>query len=305
MMWRSLRPWGVADHRLGNMCPDDLKKSIYTVFEDRHIRLTPSDLERYLCKTHPGLSRKAVRSAIKEMVTEGALLYTNHFNTTHLELNFCRPLRVSPRIVLSPNGLACETEKDEIHPIWMVQGSAFGVGDHPTTRLALRAVDRVTAQACGLQRAIQALDIGTGSGVLAIAAGKLGAEKVVALDIDPLALHEAQTNIRLNALDQKIALSADALENLFGNLFDLIMANLRPPTLREILPKVEALSSENCHWILSGFRGESVKEVAQLLPQQRTEILNVEEICGWAAMTVRYSSSSHEPYGDVKVMLEE
>ena len=275
------------------MCPDDLKKSIYSIFESRHIRVTPIDLERYLCNTYPRLSQKAVRSAIKEMVAEGALLYTNHFNTTHLELNFCRPMRVSPRIILSPHGQACATAKDEIHSIKMVQGSAFGIGDHPTTRLALHALDSVMAKTCSLQRAIRVLDIGTGSGVLAIAAAKLGAERVVALDIDSVALHEAFINVRLNGMDQRIVLRSDSLENLSGIEFEIVMANLRPPTLRQIMPKVEALSSVDCHWIISGFRGESLKEVAELLPLIKTEILSVEESSGWAAMTVRYTPLPH------------
>jgi ribosomal protein L11 methyltransferase len=275
------------------MISDDLKKSICSILESRKIRLTPIDLERYLRKTHFGLSQKAVRTAIKEMVADGTLLYTNHFNTTHLELNFCRPLRVSPRIVMSPHSQAGAPAEEEICSIRMVQGSAFGIGDHPTTRLALRAVDGVMAKKCAMQGAIRVLDIGTGSGVLAIAAAKLGAEKVVALDIDSLALHEARVNVRLNDLDQKIVLRSDQLENLSGIAFDLVMANLRPPTLRQIMPKVEALSSDDCHWIISGFRGESLKEVAQILPRKKAEILSIERRSGWAAMTIRYTPDQH------------
>jgi ribosomal protein L11 methyltransferase len=273
------------------MCPDDLKNTIYSFFENRQMRITPSDLERQLRQTHLDFSPKALRSAIKAMVTDGTLLYTNHFNTTHLELNFCRPVLVSRRIILSPHGHTCQPADDETQIIKMHQGSAFGIGDHPTTRLALRAMDNLMddAMVADLQGKIRALDIGTGSGVLAMAAVRLGAERVVAMDIDHLALHEARNNIRLNDMDQAILLTSDSLENLAGTTFDLVVANLRPPTFKQILPQIAALSSNNCHWIISGFRKEALEEVARILYQEKTEIQCREVACGWAALTVRYT----------------
>jgi ribosomal protein L11 methyltransferase len=274
------------------MVSKDLSETIFDILENRQIRVTPSDLERCLRKTHPGLSQKAARSAIKKMVADGTLLYTNHFNTTHLELNFCRPLRVSRRIVLAPQGHYCGAGIEGTHTIMMHHGCAFGIGDHPTTRLVLRAMDSFMEKACASGCSgggIQALDIGTGSGVLAMAAVKLGAEKVVALDVDPLALHEARNNIRLNAMDHSLVLTADPLEALLGIEFDLIMANLRPPTLREILPLVVKLSSEKSRWIFSGFRKEALEDVAEMLPRHKAEVLSREVVCGWAAMSIRYT----------------
>lgn len=241
-------------------------------------------------RSHPEASPRAVRSAIKEMVTEGSLFYSNHFNTTHLELNFRRPVRVSPRIVLMPHGQTRPPEEDEARVIMLFPGNAFGIGDHPTTRLALRAVDDVMARivAKGFPGASRALDIGTGSGVLAMAAVRLGAEKAVAVDIDPVALHEARNNILLNGMDREIRVTDHPIENLSEGPFDLVMANLRPPTLRQIMTRIETLSSKGCHWILSGFRQEAMEAVARILPQEKIEFLSKETSCGWAAMTVRY-----------------
>jgi len=273
------------------MSPSDLKGFICSIFEDRYIRLTPPDLERMVRRSQPGFSPKAVRVAIKEMVAKGTLIYSNHFNTTHIELNYCRPFRVSPRIILVPHGQRCVVPLDDgTQTIVLLQGSAFGIGDHPTTRLALRAVDRVLSyyMAEGRTSRIRALDIGTGSGVLAMAAAKLGAEKVVALDIDHLALHEARNNIHRNHMDRSIVVMDAPIENLAGTSFDLIMANLRPPTLRQMMPRFEALSSDQCHWIISGFRQEATEEVARILPQKKTELLSSEASCGWGALTARY-----------------
>lgn len=271
------------------MRTEDLKKSIHDFYKD-YIRLTPRDLERMARRSHPEASPRAVRTAIKEMVTDGALYYSNHFNTTHLELNFRRPVRVSPKIVLMPNGHTSTPAEDDAHVIVLHPGDAFGIGDHPTTRLALRAVDEVMTRIVemGIHGAVRALDIGTGSGVLAMAAVKLGAEKVVALDIDPVALHEARNNILLNGMDRQIRITDHPIENLTGQPFDLVMANLRPPTLKQIMPRVEKLSSKGCHWILSGFRQEAMEEVARILPQEKIDFLSRETACGWAAMTVSY-----------------
>ena len=142
-----------------------------------------------------------------------------------------------------------------------------------------------------LRDCIRVLDIGTGSGVLALAAAKLGAAKVVAMDIDTLALHEARNNILLNALEGKIVVTGKPLENFAGTSFDLIMANLRPPTLRQILPKVEGLSTKNSYWILSGFRQDAMEDVSRMLPTEKCEVFGWEATCGWGAMTVKYLHS--------------
>lgn len=267
-----------------------IKSIIHDLFENHHIRLTPSNLKRKVCRLQPGCSPKAVLSSIKELVADGTLQYTSHFNTTHLELNFCKPVRISQRIVLMPQGHTCDPSDDGIRVIRMIQGGAFGIGDHPTTRLALRAVDRVMAQylAQGLLRGIRALDIGTGSGVLAMAAAGLGAEEVLALDIDHLALHEARRNIHLNKMEKTIVVTDEPVENLAGVSYDLIMANLRPPTLKQILPRLQAVSSPNCHWIISGFRCEAMDAVVCMLPSEKTTVMNRDSVCGWAAITVRY-----------------
>jgi ribosomal protein L11 methyltransferase len=275
------------------MCPDSLKDFISSIFEYHHIRLTPSDLARLVRRSFPELSRKAVQSAIKAMVADGTLFYSSHFNTTHLELNYCRPVRISHRIILLPDGQDCAPMDGETQIIRLIQGSAFGIGDHPTTRLSLRAVDSIMSSitARDRTRGIRALDIGTGSGVLAIAAARLGASKVLAVDIDPLALHEARHNILLNALDRVIDITNEPLENVTGESFDLIMANLRPPTLRQILPQIEALSSINTCWVFSGFRQDAIEAVTRILPQEKSRVLSRESTCGWGAMTVRYLHS--------------
>lgn len=120
-------------------------------------------------------------------------------------------------------------------------GRAFGTGLHPTTRLALRLlVPRVSAAA-------RVLDVGTGSGVLALAALALGAMDVTALDVDAHALENARENARLNAFAGRLKLVAGSVSCVTPGLhaFDPVLANLEHPLLLPLLPQlVSALAPE-------------------------------------------------------------
>ena len=141
----------------------------------------------------------------------------------------------------------------------------------------------------GLLDDFQALDVGTGSGVLAIAAVGLGASKAVGIDIDTTALFEAGQNIELNGMDQKIELTTNSLEDLADSRFSLVMANLRPPTLKQMLPAIIAKSSQQAYWVFSGFRDEAFARVARCLPVPESKIIWHEGSCGWAALAAKYS----------------
>lgn len=269
-----------------------LEKQILDLLGQRHIRLTPSSLEQEICHSNAQASRKMVRSVIKKMVAEGVLLYTNHFNTTHLELNFNRPNQLSERISLIPGIRTCQTKSSNSFCIRLDQGSSFGSGDHPTTRLSLRGLDYVMQLACRseLKGEFQALDIGTGSGVLAIAAIGLGASSAVGLDIDPIALYEAARNIALNEMGQKIELTSDPMEGLPDSRFSLVMANLRPPTLKRLMPAIVAKSTHRAYWVFSGCRQEALDSVFAILPGPAAKIIWQECSCGWAALAIRYAA---------------
>ena len=104
-------------------------------------------------------------------------------------------------------------------------GMAFGTGMHPTTRLCLMAVEQLVRPGC------RVLDLGTGSGILGLAAARHGAEKVLALDLDPLAVEAARKNVRLNRLGRVMkvlegTLSSDQKEGATFGEFDVILANI-------------------------------------------------------------------------------
>jgi ribosomal protein L11 methyltransferase len=148
---------------------------------------------------------------------------------------------------------------------------AFGTGHHGTTRGCLKALDQLAKRG----RALRVLDIGTGSGVLAIAAAKVFRKAVIASDIDPLAVHAARANARLNRTGNVITLlraaGAQSRAITARAPYDLIFANiLLGPVLRLAVP-LRRLSRPGAHLVLSG-----------LLPAQANAVLAIYRAQGLA-----------------------
>ncbi|PZE22719.1 50S ribosomal protein L11 methyltransferase [Paenibacillus xerothermodurans] len=121
---------------------------------------------------------------------------------------YFKPLRVSERLTIKPTWEEYTPAADELI-IELDPGMAFGTGTHATTALCLRTLEGV------VKPGDDVIDVGTGSGVLAIAAAKLGAKRVLALDLDPVAVSSAQENARLNGLQNQITVKhSDLLQVL-------------------------------------------------------------------------------------------
>jgi ribosomal protein L11 methyltransferase len=121
---------------------------------------------------------------------------------------YFKPIRISERIVIKPTWEAYDAHHQDLI-IELDPGMAFGTGTHPTTALCLRTLEKV------IQGNEDVIDVGTGSGVLAIAAAKLGAKHVLALDLDPVSVSSALENTRINALDNQITVrQSDLLQVL-------------------------------------------------------------------------------------------
>lgn len=127
-------------------------------------------------------------------------------------------------------------------------GMAFGTGTHPTTSLCLAAI----GAALGARRRARVLDVGTGSGLLAIAAARLGAARVVATDNDPVALEVAAENAARNGVE--LELSGEPPDRLDGE-FELVVANILANTLVELAPGIAARLAPGGTLLLSGILG--------------------------------------------------
>ena len=268
-----------------------IKEAIIRLLTEAHLRLTPSDLERTIRRRYPSSQRKDIRMAIRDLVSQGKLAYTQHHSTTHLELNYNRPVYVGNRIVLTPSRLTTQTDSDRVN-IKINDGTAFGAGDHPTTRMILQALDHLL-QGVGEVPAWRALDIGTGTGVLAIAAAMLGIPRVDAVDIEPAACHEAKKNVMLNKVAHCVQISDKSLDHFYGVKYDLILANLRPPTIIELIPTMKALSATSSKWILSGCRLDECERLKTYLPKPSYRVIWQADRTGWAALALDVTEDSN------------
>lgn len=132
-----------------------------------------------------------------------------------------QPLRIGKRLLLRPQWVAVDSAPEDIE-IALDPGMAFGTGSHPTTQLCLEALETM------MRPALDVLDLGCGSGILAIAAAKLGARHVLALDIDPIALRATRENAALNGVARQIRVEHGSLETALscGRRFDLAVVNI-------------------------------------------------------------------------------
>ncbi len=164
------------------------------------------------------------------------------------------------RLVIVP---AWETYTPQPHEIVirMEPGMAFGTGLHPTTRLCLCALEDY------LRPGDHVLDVGTGSGILAIAAAKLGAAHVLALDIDPTAVQVARSNVARNDVAQRVEVHAGTVENLWARIgtMQLIVINILADTVMALAPRLAQKLAPRGHLISSGILQEQAEAVETAL----------------------------------------
>lgn len=132
-----------------------------------------------------------------------------------------KPIRLGRKLIIRPEWVEIETAPDEV-VISLDPGMAFGTGTHPTTQLCLEALEEV------VQPGMQVLDLGCGSGILSIAAAKLGAAHVLGVDIDAIAVTAAQQNSARNGLADTITVQEGSVDIVVdsGQQFDLVVANI-------------------------------------------------------------------------------
>lgn len=124
---------------------------------------------------------------------------------------YFKPVRVSERLTIKPTWEEYTPESPDEKIIELDPGMAFGTGTHPTTSLCLRTLETV------ILGGEEVIDVGTGSGILAIGAIKLGAKHVLALDLDPVAVISARENVELNGLEQQITVKESDLLSVLGS----------------------------------------------------------------------------------------
>lgn len=264
---------------------EDLKHIIYKTVIEANRKMTPGDVEKAVAST-AGVDRKRVRLAIRDLVRLGELSYTYVYGASFLERSFDRPVRLSKRIVIKPPQTPYQPRPGEV-VLNIAAGAAFGNGAHPTTCLALRALDHIFGGNRYIERKapLKGLDVGTGTGILAIALAKLGVQKVVGIDIDPCAVSEATHNVSLNGLAKQALVTDTPLEKLASQFF-VIVANIAQPTLRRMAPFLSARTEEKGFLILSGFLESVSKDLGETYAKFGLRLVREETERGWACITL-------------------
>jgi ribosomal protein L11 methyltransferase len=181
-----------------------------------------------------------------------------------------KPLRIGPRlIILSTPAQGTTGARTLIIPA----ETAFGTGHHATTAMCLRLLERITR---GFAPGWTMLDAGTGSGILAMAGSRFGAERVVAIDNDPLASATAKRNARFNRVRNIEFSTGDVRKQRSAGRFEIITANLFSEILIEALPLWSRHLAPGGHLILSG-----------ILRNQETAVVHALARHGLAASEIR------------------
>ena len=217
-------------------------------------------LHKYFKQAHQ-LEPEPLKQAVRCLVQAGRLCYRTDLGISYLDLSINGPVKVSEHVFLKPPNSASVAHPGQWE-IVLEEGAAFGRGDHPTTRLAVQLIDSLMHDGTWLKKksSTLTLDIGTGSGVLAIVAAKMGMGQVQAVDIDPCAVFEARSNIRLNHTEKQVRLIGD-LKEVDQGCCDLIVANVRTPTLIGLLPRIIEMAATDSALIFSGMRTDEMDQL--------------------------------------------
>ena len=192
-------------------------------------------------------------------------------------------LKIGKRLVITRNGgfpTAGYSKSVAGKPPLLVipAGTAFGTGEHVTTAMSLRLLEQTT-RGRGAQ-GFSLLDLGTGSGILALAAAPFGATRVIAIDYDPVAIATARANARRNKIDNIDFRVADVRRWQFPPRIEIITANLFSELLIEILPKLK-----RAQWlILSGILREQEPQLVRALKRNGIAIAETRRRGKWIAM---------------------
>jgi ribosomal protein L11 methyltransferase len=192
------------------------------------------------------------------------------------------PLRIGKRLVV------CRTRgKREAgsfpYKLMIPLGAAFGTGDHATTAMSLRLLEGITR---GWAPGWSLVDLGTGSGILALAASRFGAGSVIAIDADPTAMSTAKANARLNQIDSVDFRVGDVRNWRPSRKIEVVTANLFSELLVEIVPKLRRSG-----WlILSGVLRIKEKEVLRALRRNGIRIVEVRRRGKWIAVLAKGSA---------------
>jgi ribosomal protein L11 methyltransferase len=190
---------------------------------------------------------------------------------------FATPTAVLPDLIVRPAWVPLDAPPG-VTVLQIEPGATFGMGDHPTTVLSLRSLRPLVAAG------VQVLDVGCGSGVLAIAAAAWGASRAVGIDIAPAAVPVTTANAVANGVADRVEVSTTALADV-DEQFDVVVANILAPTLVALADDLRRVLAPGGTLVISGILAGAHEHVLRVL-QPLSPTMTV-ELDGWAAVSLR------------------
>lgn len=192
---------------------------------------------------------------------------------------YYKPIKIGKRLVVVPMWEKYDAKNGEII-VKMDPGMAFGTGTHETTRLCATLLEDYVDNNSVM------LDVGTGSGILAICASKLGAKECYAYDIDPVAVRVARENVRDNDIDNIKCEVSDLLKGVSPKKYDVITANIVADIIIRMLPDIGKFMHEKTVLVISGIIDERCEDVYASINKNGFKIIEEIHENGWCAISL-------------------
>ncbi|AZR73171.1 ribosomal protein L11 methyltransferase [Anoxybacter fermentans] len=195
------------------------------------------------------------------------------------------PEKITETFVVKPTWREYQANPGEI-VIEIDPGMAFGTGTHPSTYLAIQALEDFASKVHNM------LDVGTGSGILAIAAALLGVPQITAVDIDRVAVKVAQENVLLNKVQKQVqVMRSDLVERIKekGKKFKLVTANIIAEIILKLIPDLPEIIEDEGYFIASGIITERFLEVQKALKDKGFQIKRIYREGEWVALVAEKS----------------
>ncbi|MBQ7922423.1 MAG: 50S ribosomal protein L11 methyltransferase [Clostridia bacterium] len=230
----------------------------------------------------PAESVVFIRSRLKELAIDAEVtqIGVSEEDWADSWKKYYKPIKTGKQLVIVPVWEEYTPAEGEI-TVLMDPGMAFGTGTHETTRLCAAMLEKYTKPGC------KVLDVGCGSGILAICASKLGAAECFACDIDPQAVKVAVENTELNHTANVKCAVSDLLKQVEGSGYDVVVANIVADIIIRLSPDVGAYMAKDGVCIVSGIIEERAEEVVEALHANGFEICDESRENGWYCACVK------------------
>ena len=193
---------------------------------------------------------------------------------------YFKPLKIGSNVVVAPAWEEYTPKKGE-KVITLDSGMAFGTGSHETTKMCLEYIEK------HLKPGSRVLDIGTGSGILAICEALFGARTVDAVDIDELSVKIAAENAALNGMENIIRVEKGDLLSSASGKYDFITANIVADVILILLPDISAYMNNGSYLVVSGIITERENEIIGSVQKNGLVIEEIKREKGWSAMLIK------------------